>query len=108
VPQRYWNFILFRQGSAGKRIDELLVLLSKSAAECTSEELDLKARILAGARYDESSWLNVLRPINDEMRSLQPLLERCFARDRARFRRIDQLMTHQRFADIDAKPGGLS
>src|SRR5262245_57169474 len=48
VPQRYWKFILFRQGSAGKQIDELLALLSKPAAECTGEELDLKARILAG------------------------------------------------------------
>jgi hypothetical protein len=48
VPQRYWRFILFRQGSAGKQIDELLALLSKPAAECTSEELELKARILAG------------------------------------------------------------
>jgi hypothetical protein len=48
VPQRYWNFIAFRRQSAGQQIDELLALLSKPASECTDQELDLKAQILAG------------------------------------------------------------
>jgi hypothetical protein len=47
-PQRYWNFIAFRQGGAGGQIDELLALLSKPANECTQAELDLKATILQG------------------------------------------------------------
>jgi hypothetical protein len=48
TPQRYWNFIAFRQGHAGGQIDELLALLSKPAAECTAQELELKGTILAG------------------------------------------------------------
>lgn len=48
LPQRHWKFIAFRQGSAGKQIDELLALLSKPAAECTSDDLKLKAKVLAG------------------------------------------------------------
>lgn len=48
VPQRYWKFIAFRQGGAGTQIDELLALLSKPTSESTTEELDLKAKILSG------------------------------------------------------------
>ena len=48
IPERCWRFIAFRNAGAGKGIDELLVLLSKPAAECTTEELDLKAKILSG------------------------------------------------------------
>src|SRR6185436_8826072 len=48
IPERYWRFIAFRSAGAGKRIDELLALLSKPVAECTTEELELKAKILSG------------------------------------------------------------
>lgn len=48
VPQRYWKFIAFRQGSVGQQIDELLALLSKPAPELTDDELNLKAEILKG------------------------------------------------------------
>lgn len=48
VPQRFWNFIAFREGSAGKKLDELLALLSKPDAECTSDELGEKTKILEG------------------------------------------------------------
>lgn len=45
-PGRYWRFIAFREGGAGRQIDELLALLSKPASECTADELDLKGTIL--------------------------------------------------------------
>jgi hypothetical protein len=48
APERYWKFIGFRKSGPGKQIDELLALLSKPASECTSEELALKTKILAG------------------------------------------------------------
>jgi hypothetical protein len=48
VPQRYWKFIAFRQGSAGRQIDELLELLCKPDSELTDDEIDLKAKIVEG------------------------------------------------------------
>jgi hypothetical protein len=47
-PQVYWRFIAFRQGTPGDQIDEMLAVLSKPAAECTADELELKRRILEG------------------------------------------------------------
>ena len=34
-PQRFWNFLAFRQSGDVTQIDELLALLSKPASECT-------------------------------------------------------------------------
>jgi hypothetical protein len=48
VPGRFWKFLGFRSGGTGKQIDELLAVLSKPAAECTAEELELKAQVLSG------------------------------------------------------------
>lgn len=48
APQRYWKFLAFYQGGDVTQISELLALLSKPAAECTSTELELKDKILAG------------------------------------------------------------
>jgi hypothetical protein len=45
-PGRYWRFIAFQDGAAGRQIDELLALLSKPASDCTAGELLLKAAIL--------------------------------------------------------------
>lgn len=47
-PQRFWKFLAFRNADNTKQIDELLALLSKPDAECSSDELDLKGKILAG------------------------------------------------------------
>ncbi|MDP9793851.1 hypothetical protein J2S43_002363 [Catenuloplanes nepalensis] len=47
-PQRFWKFLAFRDGGAGGQIDEALAVLSKPAAECTPDELELKGKILAG------------------------------------------------------------
>ncbi|GAB93889.1 Tc toxin subunit A-related protein [Gordonia rhizosphera] len=46
VPERYWRFIAFRKGGAGKQVDELLTLLSKPTSELDVDEMDLKAKIL--------------------------------------------------------------
>jgi hypothetical protein len=43
-----WRFIAFRNGSAGEQIGDLLALLSKPDDECTSDELPLRAMVLAG------------------------------------------------------------
>jgi Tc toxin complex TcA C-terminal TcB-binding domain len=51
VPQRFWKFLRFRQSTPMHSIDELLRILSKKAADCTAEELDLKELILSG--YEE-------------------------------------------------------
>jgi hypothetical protein len=48
IPERYWRFLAFRTAGGAKGIDELLALLSKPGAECTAEELELKAKILSG------------------------------------------------------------
>lgn len=48
VPERYWRFIAFRQGGAGRQVDELLALLSKPASELTDDEPNLKKQILKG------------------------------------------------------------
>ncbi|KKO19787.1 MAG: hypothetical protein L3J18_05390 [Candidatus Brocadia sp.] len=49
APQRYWRFIRFRYPDGDvTNIDELLMLLSKPAAECTQAELQLKETILSG------------------------------------------------------------
>lgn len=47
-PQRFWNFLAFRQGDDVTQIDRLLALLSKPASECTPTELELKEKILTG------------------------------------------------------------
>jgi hypothetical protein len=48
TPKRFWKFLRFRQSGDVTQIDELLALLSKTAAECTQAELDLKTKILDG------------------------------------------------------------
>jgi hypothetical protein len=52
APQRYWRFLPFRAKGPLARIEDLLALLSKPAAECTPEELALREDTLAG--YAES------------------------------------------------------
>jgi hypothetical protein len=47
-PQRFWNFLAFRQGGDVTQIDELLALLSKRDDKCTPAELVLKEKIQAG------------------------------------------------------------
>ncbi len=48
VPQRYWKFIAFRKGSAGRQVDELLALLSKPDSELRYDEQKLKDGIRKG------------------------------------------------------------
>lgn len=48
LPENYWKFIAFRNRSPGRKIDELLILLSKPATKCTDEEKAEKQRILEG------------------------------------------------------------
>lgn len=50
-PRRYWKFLAFRafrKPGGVRQIDELLALLSKPDAECTSTERRLKTTILEG------------------------------------------------------------
>src|SRR4051794_39917258 len=51
VPDRFWKFLRFRQHTPMHSIDELLRILSKKAADCTADELDLKELVLSG--YEE-------------------------------------------------------
>ena len=46
APQRYWRFLEFRKIAPGERIDELLRVLAKPAAECTPDELAERASTL--------------------------------------------------------------
>ncbi|AFZ22071.1 Tc toxin subunit A-related protein [Allocoleopsis franciscana] len=48
TPQRFWKFLAFRKADGAKQIDELLTLLSKPDAECSSTEQDLKRKVLSG------------------------------------------------------------
>lgn len=48
APKRYWKFLRFRQETDVQQVDELLMLLSKPASECTQPEKELKVKILEG------------------------------------------------------------
>jgi Tc toxin complex TcA C-terminal TcB-binding domain len=48
APQRFWNFLAFRQDSDVSQIGERLALLSKPDSECTEREMQQKLLILTG------------------------------------------------------------
>jgi hypothetical protein len=48
VPQRFWKFLAFRKAGAVTQIDEQLAILSKPDVECSSDELELKGKLLNG------------------------------------------------------------
>jgi hypothetical protein len=47
-PRRFWKFLAFRQDKDPKQIDALLALLSKSPAELSPDDQELRADILNG------------------------------------------------------------
>ena len=48
VPERFWRFIAFRKGSAGKQVDVLLALLSTPDSDLDGEKQGMKRQILQG------------------------------------------------------------
>lgn len=55
APKRYWKFLRFRQETDVQQVDELLMLLSKPASECTQPEKELKVKILEGTRRSRTT-----------------------------------------------------